>query len=117
MPNDSTMDNTENAYNDYLATTTKGKLMADLRLVLADAEEMLRAAAATTGDRAVQLREKAAASLRTASDKMVDMQLAAVERSKVAARATDDYVHESPWQAIGIAAGVGFLLGLVVSRG
>jgi ElaB/YqjD/DUF883 family membrane-anchored ribosome-binding protein len=34
----------------------------------------------------------------------------------VAARATDEYVHDNPWQAIGVAAAVGFLLGLVVAR-
>jgi len=113
MPNDTTM---ENADMDY-QTTNKGKLVADLKVVLADAEEMLRAAAATTGDKAVQLRERAAASLRVASEKMVDLQLSAVEKSKAAARVTDDYVHESPWAAIGIAAALGFLVGLAVSRG
>ena len=113
MPNDATMENTN---LDYL-TTNKGKLVADLKVVLADAEEMLRSAAAATGDKAVQMREKAAASLRVASEKMVDLQLAAVEKSKAAARVTDDYVHENPWAAIGIAAALGFLVGLVVSRG
>ena len=36
--------------------------------------------------------------------------------TKAAARATDDWVHENPWGSIGIAAGVGFLVGLLVSR-
>jgi ElaB/YqjD/DUF883 family membrane-anchored ribosome-binding protein len=39
-----------------------------------------------------------------------------VGKAKVAAKATDDYVHENPWKSIGIAAGVGFLLGMLVSR-
>ena len=37
-------------------------------------------------------------------------------RTLLAARATDDYVHDNPWQAIGVAAAVGFLVGLVISR-
>ena len=39
-----------------------------------------------------------------------------IEKTRAAARATDDYVHENPWQAVGIGAGVGFLLGLVLGR-
>ena len=41
---------------------------------------------------------------------------AVVEKTKAAARATDDYVHDNPWKAVGVAAGVGFLLGLLVNR-
>jgi len=44
------------------------------------------------------------------------MQDDAVDRAKAAARATDEYVHDNPWQAIGIGAAIGFLVGLVVSR-
>ncbi len=39
-----------------------------------------------------------------------------MERSKEAARATDEYVHDHPWQAVGVAAGVGFLLGMLIAR-
>jgi ElaB/YqjD/DUF883 family membrane-anchored ribosome-binding protein len=99
-----------------METTSKGKLVADLKVVLADAEDMLKAAAASTGEKALELREKAAASLKSASEKIVDLQDVVVEKGKLAARATDDYVHENPWKAVGIAAGVGFLLGLLVNR-
>jgi ElaB/YqjD/DUF883 family membrane-anchored ribosome-binding protein len=39
-----------------------------------------------------------------------------MDQARDAARATDDYVHDNPWQAIGVAAAVGFLVGLVISR-
>jgi ElaB/YqjD/DUF883 family membrane-anchored ribosome-binding protein len=39
-----------------------------------------------------------------------------VEKTKAAARATDDYVHDNPWQAIGAAAVVGLILGALISR-
>ena len=45
-----------------------------------------------------------------------DVQVVVVEKGKQAARVTDDYVHEHPWAAIGIAAGVGVLVGLLVNR-
>jgi ElaB/YqjD/DUF883 family membrane-anchored ribosome-binding protein len=41
---------------------------------------------------------------------------AGVEKAKAAAKATDTYVHENPWQAVGVAAGVGFLIGWVLGR-
>ena len=44
------------------------------------------------------------------------MQDDAGESAKAAARVTDEYVHDNPWQAIGIGAAVGFLAGLVISR-
>ena len=39
-----------------------------------------------------------------------------VTKSKAAARATDDYVHDHPWKAVGVAAGVGLLIGLLLNR-
>ena len=62
------------------------------------------------------MRERASVTLKTASEKIVDLQTAAIEKSKAAAHATDDFVHEKPWTAVGVAAGVGFLLGLLVNR-
>jgi ElaB/YqjD/DUF883 family membrane-anchored ribosome-binding protein len=99
-----------------LDTVSKDKLISDLKVVLSDAEELLRAAAAATGERAAELREKAATTLKRASEKIVDIQDVVIQRSKAAARATDDLVHDNPWRAVGIAAGVGFLLGLLVNR-
>lgn len=98
-----------------MSTAGKEKLITDVKVVLNDAEDLLKQAAATTGDRATELREKAMASLKRAKEGMYDLQDSVLERSKAAARATDDFVHESPWRAIGIAAAVGFLAGLLVN--
>lgn len=99
-----------------MENVSKEKLVADLKTVLSDADELLRAAAASTGEKAAEMRERAAVMLKRATDKMQDLQDAAFERGKAAARATDDFVHEHPWRAVGIAAAVGFVLGLVVNR-
>ena len=94
----------------------KDKLFGDMKTVLNDAEDLLKAAAAASGEKAVELREKAMVSLRRAKEAMQDTQVAVIEKSKPAARVTDDYVHDNPWRAVGIAAAVGFLLGLIVNR-
>ena len=94
----------------------KDKLLADVRNVLSDAEELLRAAASTTGDKAVEMRERAMVALTRAREKVQDTQAKVVEQSRAAARATDDFVHEHPWRAVGAAAAAGFLIGLLVNR-
>ena len=45
-----------------------------------------------------------------------DLQDSAVARAKAAGHAADDYVHEHPWKAIGAAAGIGMIIGLLIGR-
>ena len=92
------------------------KLASDLRIVISDAEELLRATAGQMGEKAVIARERIQESLRTAKDKLSRAQEAVVDKTKAAARATDDYVHEHPWGAVGIAAAVGLVIGMLISR-
>ncbi|AJC22969.1 hypothetical protein RO07_01660 [Pandoraea pulmonicola] len=90
--------------------------MTDIKTVLADAEDLLKQAANTTGERASELSDKALTLLKQAKEKASDVQVVVVEKSKQAARATDDYVHDHPWQAVGIAAGIGVVIGLLLNR-
>ncbi len=104
--------------NTNVSTTSVNtdKLMADLKVVVADAEELLKATASQTGDRIVAARSKAEESLKVAKVRLADAQSAASERVKATAKATDEYVHDNPWRIIGSVAVVGLLLGAVISR-
>ena len=99
-----------------MTEVNKEKLMSDIKTVLADAEDLLKQAASATGERATELRATALSRLKQAKEKAADMQVVVVEKGKKAARATDDYVHEHPWQSIGIAVAIGALLGLLINR-
>jgi ElaB/YqjD/DUF883 family membrane-anchored ribosome-binding protein len=99
-----------------MTEVNKENLMSDIKTVLSDAEDLLKQAASTTGERATELREKALARLKQAKEKAADVQVVVVEKGKKAARATDDYVHDHPWTSIGVAAGVGILIGLLINR-
>ena len=88
----------------------------DFSDALDDANTLLREAAAETGERASDLRSQVAAKLLSAKLKLQDLQDDAVDRAKAAARVTDDFVRDNPWQAIGAAAALGFLVGVLVSR-
>jgi len=94
----------------------KEKLVADLKVVVADAEELLRATASQAGEKAAAARARIEASLATAKVKLSEAERALLEKTKQAAKATDDYVHENPWRAVGIAAVAGLVLGVLIAR-
>jgi ElaB/YqjD/DUF883 family membrane-anchored ribosome-binding protein len=99
-----------------LSNNSKQKLVSDMKVVVSDAEEILRATAGVAGERMVDLRERIAERLREAKMRLADAEAALVDRTKAAARATDDYVNDNPWQAVGIAAGIGLLVGIIIGR-
>jgi ElaB/YqjD/DUF883 family membrane-anchored ribosome-binding protein len=92
------------------------KLVADLKVVIADAEELLRATASTAGEKVSAARAKMEDSVRTAKVKLAQAQDVMVDRAKAAAGAADDYVHAHPWKAVGFAAAIGVILGMLISR-
>ena len=96
---------------------SKEKLMQDLQLVVADAEELLRATAGQAGEKVNVARERIQESLSAAKVRLEDAEEAMLEKTREAARATDEYVHDNPWRAVGIAAGVGLVVGMLISRG
>jgi ElaB/YqjD/DUF883 family membrane-anchored ribosome-binding protein len=101
---------------DQVTDVNKEKLIADFKVVVADAEELLRATAGQAGDKVAELRLRVQDRLVLAKAQLADAEAAVIEKARQAGRAADDYVHENPWSSVGIAAGVGFLIGLLVGR-
>ncbi len=95
---------------------TKQKLISDFKVVVADAEALLKATAGQSGEALAAMRAKVDESLASAKAKMIEAEAALTVKTKAAAVATDEYVHENPWQAVGVAAGIGVLIGLLISR-
>ncbi len=94
----------------------KEKLVRDLQRVITDAEELLHATAGQTEGKVAELRERIRANLMDARHKLGDLEEAVKVKTREVARATDDYVHEHPWRAIGTAAGFGLVVGLLIGR-
>ncbi len=88
------------------------KLAADLKLVISDAEALLRATVGEAGETAAAARAKMRETLESAKLKLGPLAEEAAER----VRAADSYVRANPWQAVGIAALAGIALGLLISR-
>ncbi len=94
----------------------KEKLVADFKAVIADTEELLKATATQSGERVSAARTRVQETIENTRERLAELQENAVDKARAAARATDQMVHDNPWKAVGIAAGVGFLLGLLVHR-
>lgn len=97
--------------------STKDNLMGEFRNLIAEGESLLRATSNLSGEALTNAREKFRSQLATAKSRAADYTSAARARGREAAVMADDYVHDNPWAAIGVAAGVGFLLGALMGRG
>lgn len=92
------------------------ELSNDFRVVIDGAEALVNATADLGGEKLTALRARVDQSLKTAQAKLTQAQEAVVGRAKAEAAAADTYVHENPWTAFGVAAGLGLLVGLIVAR-
>lgn len=95
---------------------TRDKLVTDLKVVLSDAEELLRLTAADASGKLSDVRSRLGEHAAVAKERLGELEEVVAARTKEVAKATDTYVHEHPWQSIGVAAGVAFLLGMLSSR-
>jgi ElaB/YqjD/DUF883 family membrane-anchored ribosome-binding protein len=97
-------------------TGTRDQLMNDLKSVIQDAESWLRNGGQLTGEELKAAKAKFERTLINAKDDLVRIEQAVVEKTKEAAKVTDEYVHENPWKSVGIGAAVGLVLGMLISR-
>jgi len=96
--------------------TEQQQLVSDMKSVIADAEDMLQATADQAGEKVATLRARIQERLHGAKVRLGEAEAALMAKTRAAARATDTYVHESPWTAVGVAVGVGLLVGLIIGR-
>lgn len=95
---------------------TRDQLISDFKVVIADAEALLKASANGGGEKVEELRSKAAESINAMKSRLSDAETRVIEKTKEAAKATDEYVHENPWSSIGVAAGVGLVVGFLLGK-
>jgi len=96
--------------------SSRAKLIADVKVVVADAEAYLAASVGQTGEAYAAARAKLERTLDLAKAQYRETQRLLAEKSRAASRAADTYVHEKPWESIAVGAGVGLLLGLLLAR-
>jgi ElaB/YqjD/DUF883 family membrane-anchored ribosome-binding protein len=92
----------------------KDKLVQEFKQVVSSAEDLLKSAAASGGERAQALRDEVGQEVDEWRSRIAQLEEQAVRRARVAAHDADAYVHANPWQAVGVAAAVGALAGIAV---
>lgn len=98
---------------DHVTTAT---LKADLATVMRDAEALIKASADQGGEKMNEARSKIRESLETARTRLHEAERYARRHGEDAVIATEDYMKRNPWQSVGIAAGVGLVLGVLLAR-
>jgi ElaB/YqjD/DUF883 family membrane-anchored ribosome-binding protein len=95
---------------------TREKLVADMRVVLADTELLLKAVIGQSGEKLAALQPRIEENLRNVKTRLAEFEQMASDRARAAAGATDDYAHEHPWNVAGVSALVGVAIGLLIGR-
>ncbi len=91
-------------------------LMSDFKALMADAEDLIKATASQEDGPLGAIRSKALDTLNSAKESLSSVEGTMTEKAKVVAECTDEFVHRNPWEAVGVAAGVGLLVGLLIRR-
>ena len=91
-------------------------LIGDFKALMADAEELIKATAVSDDGPLSAIRSKALDALNNAKETLSTVEGTVVEKAKVVAERTDEFVHRNPWEAVGVAAGLGLLIGLFIRR-
>ena len=97
-------------------SSTRDKLLDDLKTVVSDAEQWLRQGSHLSGEEFLAAKDKFERTLRIAKDDLVKLEETVVEKTKQAAKATDEYVHENPWKSVGLGVAIGVVVGMLISR-
>ena len=91
-------------------------LVADFKALIADAESLIKATANQEEGPLSAIRDKAMETLNSAKENFSSIEGTFTDKAKEVADTADEFVHRSPWQAVGVAAGLGLLIGLLISR-
>ena len=92
------------------------RLVSDVKLLVKDTEELVRATAAQAGEKIVDIRNRAQDRVTHLKPQLDKLEMVVIDRAKSTATATDAYIHENPWTAIGVAAGAGLVIGMLIGR-
>jgi ElaB/YqjD/DUF883 family membrane-anchored ribosome-binding protein len=91
-------------------------LISDFKALMADAEDLIKATASHEEGPLSAIRSKALETLNSAKESLSSVEGTLTEKAKVVAEGADEFVHRNPWEAVGVAAGLGLLIGLFIRR-
>ena len=98
------------------AKVSSDQLIAEFKALMADAEALIQATEGHTDGAIGSIRSKALETIAGAKESLSGIEGQLTDKAKAAAVSADDFVHRNPWEAVGIAAGLGLLIGLFIRR-
>ncbi|MEN9379689.1 MAG: hypothetical protein RJB15_1382 [Pseudomonadota bacterium] len=92
------------------------QLIEEFKSLVVDAEALIKATHDHPGETIANLRDKALETISGAKEKITSLEGGLADKAKDVAAGADEFVHRNPWEAIGVAAGLGILIGLLIRR-
>jgi len=92
---------------------TKERLFEEFNAVVGETEALLKSVASAGGDKAGAIKASVEKSLAAAGDRVAKLREESMAQARAAANATDEYVQDNPWRAVGMVAAVAGITGLV----
>jgi ElaB/YqjD/DUF883 family membrane-anchored ribosome-binding protein len=112
MTMETNFENLERAHS----ALARERVVADLQTLMRDSEDLLKATAGDVSDKAKETRARVSAALERARESCGHLQEQTVAAAKAAAKKADLVIREHPYESIGVAFGVGLLVGFLVTR-
>lgn len=94
----------------------RAKLIAEMKQMVNDTEELLSATSSQTGEIAALARSRIQNSLKVIKKRLHAAEASVISHGREGAKVADQYVHDYPWQSIGVSACVGVLIGMLIKR-
>lgn len=92
------------------------KLISDYKVMLADAEALVKAVASQSADKIADARTQMQQALLELKPRLANTEAVLRDKTRIAVSKADEYVHHNPWMAMGAAASIGVVIGMLISR-
>ena len=92
------------------------RLVTDVKVLVNDTEELVKATAAQAGEKIVEIRNRARDAANNLRPQLAKIEAEVTTKAKSTATAADTYIRENPWAAIGVSTGIGLVIGLLIGR-
>jgi ElaB/YqjD/DUF883 family membrane-anchored ribosome-binding protein len=92
------------------------KIVTDYKVLVSDAEELIKATTTQSVEKIADARSRMQHALLELKPRLANTEAVLKDKTRLAASAADEYVHHNPWAAMGAAAGVGVVIGLLIGR-
>jgi len=98
------------------SAVARERVRADLENLTRDAEDLLKVTAGDVSEKAREVRTRMTAALERAKATCVRLQEQTVATARAAAKKADVVIRDHPYESIGVAFGLGLLIGVLVNR-